>query len=76
MKHILILMTDQLRPDALGAYGNPYVQTPALDAIAAESVIFDRAVTPSPVCVPARLSLLSGQYANRHGNSNNKYQDK
>ena len=71
MKHILILMTDQLRPDALGAYGNPYVQTPALDAIAAESVIFDRAVTPSPVCVPARLSLLSGQYANRHGNSNN-----
>ncbi len=71
MKHILILMTDQLRPDALGAYGNPYVQTPALDALAAESVIFDRAVTPSPVCVPARLSLLSGQYANRHGNSNN-----
>lgn len=64
-------MTDQLRPDALGAYGNPYVQTPALDALAAESVIFDRAVTPSPVCVPARLSLLSGQYANRHGNSNN-----
>lgn len=55
MKHILILMTDQFRPDALGAYGNPYVQTPALDAIAAESVIFDRAVTPSPVCVPARL---------------------
>lgn len=71
MKHLLILMTDQLRPDALGAYGNPYVQTPTLDALAAESVIFDRAITPSPVCVPARLSLLSGQYANRHGNSNN-----
>ena len=71
MKHLLILMTDQLRPDALGAYGNQYVQTPTLDALAAESVIFDRAITPSPVCVPARLSLLSGQYANRHGNSNN-----
>lgn len=71
MKHLLILMTDQLRPDALGAYGNRYVQTPTLDALAAESVIFDRAITPSPVCVPARLSLLSGQYANRHGNSNN-----
>ena len=35
MKHLLILMTDQLRPDALGAYGNQYVQTPTLDALAA-----------------------------------------
>ncbi len=70
-KHLLIIMTDQLRPDALGAYGNANVQTPALNALAAESVVFDRAITPSPVCVPARLSLLSGQYANRHGNSNN-----
>lgn len=71
MKHLLIIMTDQLRADALGCYGNEYAQTPALDALAAESVIFDRAATPAPVCVPARLSLLSGQYANRHGNSNN-----
>ena len=70
-KHILIIMTDQCRADALGVYGNTYAQTPAIDAIAEGAAVFNRAVTPSPVCVPARLSLLAGQYVNRTGNSNN-----
>ena len=70
-KHILIIMTDQCRADALGAYGNTYAQTPAIDEIAEGAAIFNRAVTPSPVCVPARLSLLAGQYVNRTGNANN-----
>ena len=70
-KHILLIMTDQCRADALGPYGNTRAQTPALDAIADGATIFNRAVTPSPVCVPARLSLLAGQYVNRTGNSNN-----
>ena len=70
-KHILLIISDQCRADAIGAYGNPDAQTPALDTLASESVVFDRAVTPSPVCVPARLCMLSGQYANRTGNSNN-----
>ena len=59
-KHILIIMTDQCRADALGAYGCEYAQTPALDRLADGSEIFERAVTPSPVCVPARLCILSG----------------
>ncbi|MBQ3229053.1 MAG: sulfatase-like hydrolase/transferase [Clostridia bacterium] len=70
-KHILIIMTDQCRADALGVYGNTYAQTPAIDEIAKGAAVFNRAVTPSPVCVPARLSLLAGQYVNRTGNSNN-----
>lgn len=70
-KNILMMITDQCRADAIGAYGNEYAQTPALDALAADSTVFDRAVTPSPVCVPARLCMLAGQYANRTGNSNN-----
>ena len=70
-KHILLIISDQCRADAIGAYGNPDAQTPALDTLASESIVFDRAVTPSPVCVPARLCMLSGQYANRTGNSNN-----
>lgn len=70
-KNILMIITDQCRADAIGAYGNEYAQTPALDALAADSIVFDRAVTPSPVCVPARLCMLAGQYANRTGNSNN-----
>ena len=66
-KHILLLFTDQQRYDTVGANGNPIAQTPNLDALAKESVVFDRAITPSPVCVPARLSMFTGQYCNRHG---------
>ena len=72
-RHILFIFFDQLRYDAIGAMGNPYIQTPALDALANESVVFDRCFTPSPVCVPARLSMLAGQYPARTGNSNNNH---
>ncbi|MCQ2427011.1 MAG: sulfatase-like hydrolase/transferase [Clostridia bacterium] len=72
MKNILVLFTDQQRYDTIGANGNEYAQTPNLDKLASESVVFDYCVTPSPVCVPARLSLLAGQYPNRTGcNLNN-----
>lgn len=71
MKHILMLFTDQQRRDTIGALGNPYIQTPHLDELARESVVFDNCITPSPVCVPARLSMFSGQYPARTGCNNN-----
>ena len=71
MKHILILFTDQQRYDTVGANGNRSIRTPRLDALAADSVVFDRCYTPSPVCIPARLSLLAGQYPARTGSNNN-----
>lgn len=70
-KHILIIFTDQQRYDTIGANGNSAIQTPNLDALARESVVFDRCITPSPVCVPARMSLFAGQYPNRTGCNNN-----
>ncbi len=74
MKHILILFTDQQRYDTIGALGNPAMQTPHLDALLKESTVFRRCVTPSPVCVPARFSMLTGQYPARTGNNNNNNQ--
>lgn len=71
MKHILMLFTDQQRFDTIAALGNPAIQTPNLDALARESTVFERCITPSPVCVPARLSMLSGQYPARTGCNNN-----
>lgn len=71
MKHILILFTDQQRWDTISALGNPAIQTPNLDKLVEDSVVFDNCITPSPVCVPARLSLFSGQYPARTGNNNN-----
>lgn len=71
MKHVLIFFTDQQRWDTIAALGNPHIQTPNLDALARDSVTFNRCTTPSPVCVPARLSMYSGQYPARTGCNNN-----
>ncbi len=59
--NILFIMTDQQRADALGCTGG-WVETPHLDRIAGEGVLFENCVTTSPVCVPARLSLATGRY--------------
>lgn len=51
----------------LGAYGVTTVTTPHLDALAAESTVFDSAFSTSPHCSPARASLFTGAYPQRHG---------
>ena len=66
-----MLFTDQQRYDTISALGNPHIQTPNLDALALDSVVFERCITPSPVCIPARLSLMSGQYPASTGCNNN-----
>lgn len=71
LKHVLILFTDQQRWDMIAAHGNPAIQTPNLDALVQDSITFDRCSTPSPVCVPARLSMFAGQYPARTGCNNN-----
>ncbi len=70
-KHFLLIITDQQRRDTIHSLGNEDIVTPALDSIASEAVVFDRAYTPSPVCVPARTSLFAGQYCARTGNNTN-----
>ncbi|WP_020389266.1 sulfatase [Kribbella catacumbae] len=51
----------------LGAYGVPTVVTPALDALAAESVVFDAAFSTAPTCSPARASLFTSTYPQTNG---------
>ncbi|MEZ5276008.1 MAG: sulfatase-like hydrolase/transferase [Opitutaceae bacterium] len=60
--NVLILYTDQQRWDALGANGNRAILTPHLDRLAAEGVSFVRHFVQNPVCMPSRVSFLSGQY--------------
>ena len=59
--NILILYTDQQRWDALGANGNGDIRTPHLDRLACDGVNFDRYFVQNPVCMPSRLSFLTGQ---------------
>ncbi|MDW7659237.1 MAG: sulfatase-like hydrolase/transferase, partial [Bacillota bacterium] len=65
--NILLIMSDQHRGDCLGIEGHQVIQTPNLNAIAASGVRFSHCYSTCPVCVPARRSLLSGQYPQTHG---------
>lgn len=65
--NILVLCTDQHRYDALACYGNPVVETPTIDGLAADEAMFERCYTPSLVCAPARASMLTGKYPHSHG---------
>jgi arylsulfatase len=65
--NILLIVVDQWRWDCLGAAGHPTVQTPHLDALAAEGTRFTSAYTAVPSCIAARAALLTGQHQRHHG---------
>jgi arylsulfatase A-like enzyme len=65
--NILFLLPDQLRPDFLSCYGAQFLATPNIDALCAGGARYQRAVSPSPICVPARASLLTGLNSVQHG---------
>lgn len=60
-------MTDQQRGDALGCMGNPYINTPHLDQLAAEGTLFVCGYTSTPSSTPARSGLLTGLSPWHHG---------
>jgi len=63
--NVLLLFSDEHRRDALGCDGHPLVKTPHLDRLAARGTRFTQAYTTSPICVPARASLATGEYVHR-----------
>ena len=65
--NIVFLLTDDQCATALGCYGNPIIQTPHIDALAEIGVAFDRAFVTTAICMTSRASILTGQYARRHG---------
>lgn len=60
--NILIINCDQMQSFALGCYGHPLVKTPSIDRLAEAGVRFVNGISNSPVCMPARSILMSGQY--------------
>ena len=65
--NLLFIIADQLRADFLGCYGADFVKTPHIDALASQGVRYERAYSTSPICVPARASLLTGMNSIRNG---------
>lgn len=65
--NIIFVFADQWRAQELGYAGNRQVITPNLDRLAAESLVFENAISIIPVCSPWRASFLTGQYPLTHG---------
>jgi N-acetylglucosamine-6-sulfatase len=65
--NILLILVDDLRWDALGVVGHPFFNSPNLDRIGYEGVIFHTAFVVHSLCSPSRATILTGLYSHRHG---------
>ena len=65
--NVLLILSDEHSREVAGCYGNSLVKTPNLDALAARGVVFENAYCNSPICVPSRASLATGDYVHRTG---------
>ena len=66
-RNILFITTDQQRYDSLGCNGGTVARTPVVDGLAAEGINYRRAYNQNTVCMPARSTMLTGQYVRTHG---------
>src|SRR5690606_10614086 len=69
--NILILMADNASWNDVGSYGNNVIQTPNIDKVAQEGIMFSNAFCTSPSCAPARAAMLTGQDTWRLGEAAN-----
>jgi arylsulfatase A-like enzyme len=60
--NVLLVMSDQQRPDTLGYRGQTPCRTPNMDRLAREGISFERAMTPCPLCLPSRAAVFTGLY--------------
>ena len=67
MKNLILFLADDLGWRDLQCFGSTYYETPHLEGLARESLIFDNAYASAPVCSPSRASILTGQYPARLG---------
>jgi len=65
--NLVFILTDNQGAWTLGCYGNPDIQTPHIDRLAAEGTRFTRALASNPVCSPTRATFLTGLLPSQHG---------
>ena len=66
-RKILFITTDQMRFDAIGANGQKIARTPNIDALAKAGINYTRCHAQNVVCMPARATMITGQYVTTHG---------
>lgn len=67
LPNVVLIVLDTTRADRLGCYGHPGKLTPRLDAFAAESTLYQQAISSAPWTVPSHASLFTGLYTVTHG---------
>jgi arylsulfatase A-like enzyme len=70
-QNVLLVTIDTLRPDRLSCYDPKYAKTPAIDALAARGVRFERAFAHTPLTLPSHANILTGYLPIQHGLSEN-----
>jgi arylsulfatase A-like enzyme len=65
--NIIFILSDDQRWDAMGFAGNPIIQTPEMDRLAAEGIYYGNAFVTTPICAASRASILTGLYERTHG---------
>ena len=65
--NVVFILSDDHRYDVMSFLGHPWVETPAMDAMAREGVYFKNAMVTTSLCSPSRASILTGQYMHNHG---------
>ncbi len=65
--NVLLVTFDTLRADHLSCYGYGRIETPTIDSLAAEGVLFESAYATAPITLPSHTSLLTGLYPHQHG---------
>ena len=65
--NIIFILTDDHRYDLLGCTGNEIIQTPHLDKLAADGILFTNAHVTSAICTPSRASMFLSQFERKHG---------
>lgn len=64
---ILLIIVDTMRADHIGCYGYGSIQTPNIDRLAAEGILYENAITAVPVTLPSVATILTGAYPLQHG---------
>ncbi len=70
-RNIIFIFIDDMRFDSMSCMGHPFLKTPNLDRMVVNGIMFNHAYVTTSLCSPSRASILSGQYAHRHGVLNN-----
>lgn len=65
--NLLFIFSDQHSSRVAGCYGDPVAETPNLDRLAKNGVVFENCYAPSPICTPSRMSLLTARYPSQQG---------